>query len=360
MTVAPDDSRLSWHGAVSFERGGGWLKPWRIPFEQRLLFGKTSEDDMMLSRAGMPSGVRITFRSNTQSVRGQIESLGPNEYNVPETLAAKIDLVCDGELYSTVALGEGTEFSFDHLPGGEKSLELWLPEYREIKLRSLELEDAASLSPLEDNRLRWMIHGSSYTQSRGAESPFFTWPAVAAREQNLNHINLAYGGQCHLDSMVARLMRGIAADVISMEVGVNIYSHATMNARAIRAALIGFVQIVREGHPTTPLAVMSAIYGWERETTLNDVHLTLADTREIVQEAIEALQASGDSNLHFFSGLDFLGEPEKELVEDHVHPNAAGYKVLGHKFAINVLAKLCSGATSGLRPASFGAAGGLK
>ena len=346
MKLAPDDTRFAWYGAVSFEHGGGWIKPWRIPFEQRVLYGKTSQDDMMLSRAGMPSGVRIAFRSNTTSIRGQTEPLTPNAYNVPETLAAKVDLVCDGELLSTFPLGEGTEFSFENLPGGEKSLELWLPEYREMKLRYLEFDDGASVAPLEDDRVRWAIYGSSNTQSRGAQSPFYTWPAVAAREQNLNHINLSYGGQCHLDSMAARLIRGTSADVLSMEVGVNIYSSATMNARAIRAAMIGFVQIVREGHPTTPLAVMSAIYGWERETTLNDVHLTLADTREIIQEAVEALQACGDSNLHYFNGLDFLGEPEKELVEDHVHPNVEGYKLLGHTFGTRVLGALTLGATS--------------
>ena len=46
MTLAPDDPRLRWYGALSFERGEGWIKPWRIPFDQRLLFGKTSVDDM--------------------------------------------------------------------------------------------------------------------------------------------------------------------------------------------------------------------------------------------------------------------------------------------------------------------------
>ena len=340
MKIDPFDPRLSWHGALSFERGDGWVKPWRIPFEQRLLFGKTSVDDMMLSRAGMPAGVRIVFRSDTQTVEGRIDPIVPNDYNVPETRAANIDLVCDGMLHATFALGEAIRFRFDGLPKGEKLIELWLPEYREIRLRSLGLSDGATLQPHEDTRPRWLVYGSSYTQSRGASSPFFTWPAVAAREHNLNHFNLAYGGQCHLDSMVARLLRDIPADLISMEVGINIHTRATLNARAFRAALIGFVQILRERHRSTPLAVMSALYGWERETTPNAVKLTLSDTREIVREAVEAQRATGDANIHYFSGLDLLGEPEKELVEDHVHPNAEGYKVLGKKFAAQAISRL--------------------
>ena len=340
MKIALDDTRLTWEGAISFERGDGWIKPWRIPFEQRLLFGRTSVDDMMLSRAGMPAGVRIVFRSDTKTIAGEVEPIVANEYNVAETRAAKIDLVCDGALTATFDLGEGTTFRFDDLPRREKLIELWLPEYREIRLCSLELGDGATIHAHKDTRPHWLVYGSSYTQSRGATSPFYTWPAVAAREHNLNHINLAYGGQCHLDTMAARLLRDLPADFISMEVGINIHTRATLNARAFRAALIGFVQIMRERHRNTPLAVMSALYGWERETTPNAAKLTLADTRSLVQEVVEALRATGDANVHYFNGLDFLGEPEKALVPDHVHPSAEGYKVLGRKFAAQVIRQL--------------------
>lgn len=338
--IALDDSRLSWDGAISLERGDGWIKPWRIPYEQRLLFGKTSVDDMMISRAGMPAGVRIVFLSDTTSIEGEVAPIIPNEFNVVETLAAKMDLVCDGVLHATFDLGEGTRFRFDGLPKREKLLELWLPEYREFRLCSFCLSDGATLHRHEDARPRWLVYGSSYTQSRGAASPYYTWPAIAAREHDLNHVNLAYGGQCHLDSMVARLLRDQPADFLSMEVGVNIQGRATLDARALRAALIGFVRILRERHSDTPLAVMSALYAWERETTRNAVKLTLADTRGIVQEAVEALRANGDANVHYFNGLDFLGEAEKELVEDHVHPNVEGYNVLGRKFADQVMGRL--------------------
>ena len=339
ISIAPDDSRLSWYGAVSFERGHGWIKPWRVPYEQRLLFGKTSVDDQMLSRSEMAAGVRIVFRSNTEAVEGQVEPIVPNEFNMAKT-RANVDLVCDGVLHATFTLGDRTSFRFDGLRKGAKLLELWLPEYREIRLRSLRLSDGATISPHVDTRPRWLAYGSSYTQSRGAASPFYTWPAIAAREHNLNHVNLGYGAQCHLDSMVARVLRDMQADIISMEVGINIYGQASLNARTFRAALIGFVQILRENHRSTPLAVMSAIYGWERETTPNAAKLTLRDTRDLVREAVEALRATGDGNVHYFNGLDFLGEPEKELIEDHVHPNAEGYKLLGKRFSAQVISHL--------------------
>jgi len=340
MNIDLDDSRLTWEGAVSLERSPDYVKPWRIPFEQRRLFGMTSIDDMMLSRAGMPAGVRISFRSDTTSIEGEIGAIVPNRFNVPETFAAKIDVACDGELHSTFYLGADTSFRIDGLPRQDKLIEVWLPEYRDFRLQALRFSPGATLERHRDARRRWLVYGSSYTQSRGAASPWFAWPAVAARVHDLHHMNFAYGGQCHLDAMVARMLRNYPADILSMEVGVNIHAGATLDARAMRAALIGFVSIVRERHPRTPFAIMSALYAWERETQRNAVNLTLADTRPIVEEAVEALRASGDHAVHYFNGLDFIGEREKELIEDHVHPNAEGYQVLGARFAANALAPL--------------------
>ena len=45
----------------------------------------------------------------------------------------------------------------------------------------LRIDAGATIEPHRDTRRRWLVYGSSYTQSRGAASPWFAWPAVAAR-----------------------------------------------------------------------------------------------------------------------------------------------------------------------------------
>jgi lysophospholipase L1-like esterase len=337
LTLAPDDSRLRWYGAISFERGEGWIKPWRIPFEQRLLFGRISPPDMLLSRAAMSAGVRIAFHSDTEMLAAQLEPLASDAFAVEQAQAARIDVCCDGVLLASIPLLDRTEFAVDDLPRGDKLVEVWLPEYREIRLGRIVLSDGASVRPYDDARPRWVIYGSSNTQSRGAASPIHTWPAVVARRCGLNHTNVAYGGECHLDSMVARMMRGLPADLITMEIGVNIYINGTLNARAIRAALIGFVQILREGHPDTPLAVLSSFYSAHRETTPNSLGLTLPDIREVIAEAVASLRASGDANAHELNGLDLFGADMATELPDQLHPSAEGYKILGDRFAEHVV-----------------------
>lgn len=337
MRIDPDDPRISWYGAVSFERGDGWVKPWRIPFDQRVLFGKLSEPDRLLSRAGMSSGVRIAFFTDSKTVRCELEPLSPDAFPVGQAQTARVDVCANGTLQESIPLLDKTRFDLKSLPSGEKLIEIWWPEYREIRVRSVHVDQNASVRPFDDPRPRWLVYGSSNTQSRFAESPVYTWPAIVARGWGFNLTNVGYGSECHLDSMVALMMRDLAADFITLEIGINIYINATLNPRAFRAAFVGFIQILREGHPNTPIAVMSSIYAAERETMPNSAGFTLGGIREELSTAVHDLRAYGDENLHYVDGLELFGPGMAAMMPDNLHPNGAGYKILGERFATQVV-----------------------
>jgi lysophospholipase L1-like esterase len=327
LSLRPDDPRLAWHGAVSLRRTTEWVQPWRLPYDDRALF----PPDVLLERAAMPAGVRLAFRSDTTRVAGAI---------VPHPDATAIDLCRDGALVASVALAGRAEFAFAGLPPGDKSLELWLPQFGEFRLRALELDDGATLAPFADSRPRWITYGSSITQCRTAASPALTWPAIVARERGLGLTCLGFGGQCHLDPMVARLIRDLPADFLSICVGINVYGGASLGPRAFRPAVIGAISIIRERHPDTPFAVLSPISSPPREEMPNQVGFTLRAMREEVAAAVEALRARGDRHLHYINGLDIFGPDLAHLLPDDLHPNAAGYEVLGRNFLAKVVAPL--------------------
>ncbi len=335
LRLGPDDPRLSWHGSVSLQRTGGWVMPWRIPYKERALFppGAFAASDEQ-SRAAMPAGVRLAFVSDTTLVAGQI---------VPQQQASPLDLCLDGAFHGSAALAGEQQFRFEDLPSGDKLIELWLPQHGKFCLRALGLSMGASIAPYDDARPRWIIYGSSITHCRTAERPTQTWPAIVARARGLNLTCLGYGGNCHLEPMVARMIRDLPADVLSMKIGINIYNHSSLNLRTFRPAIIGFVQIVREQHPDTPFAVISPIYGCWRETTPNAVGLTLAAMREEVVAAVNTLRADGDRQLHHFDGLQLFGSQHTHLLPDDLHPNAEGYTVLGHNFLEQVMLTLYPG-----------------
>ena len=224
------------------------------------------------------------------------------------------------------------EFEFTDLPTGAKHLELWLPQRGDFALRQIEVDDDALIQQITDERPRWMTYGSSITHCRDASSPSRTWPALVAREKNLNLTCLGYGGQCHLDAQIALMMRDRPADYISLCVGINIQGTSSLGFRTFGAAIIGFVKILREKHPETPLLLISPIYSARRETTPNKVDWTLSDYRNAVEETASRLQAHGDRRLHYLSGLKLCDESLAHLMPDDLHPNAEGYELMARNF----------------------------
>ncbi len=324
MQLKPDAPQLTWQGAVSLQKTEDWVMPWRTPHPAHVLF-----PEPLLERSAMPAGVRISFRSNTTQVSGNI---------VPQNGAGMLDLCCDGERIDSIDLQQKDRFTFTGLAGGEKWIELWLPQFGQFQLRSLEIDDGATLEAFNDTRPRWITYGSSITQCRAAASPTQTWPGVVARTHGLNLTCLGYGGQCHLDAMIARMIRDLPADYISMCLGINIQGASSLGPRAFRPAIIGAVQIIREKHPDIPIALMSPICCPPREENPNTVGFHLKRMREEVQAAAEALQAHGDTQVHYVDGLSVFGADFVHLLPDNLHPDAEGYRVMGKNF-VNVVAE---------------------
>ncbi len=325
MQLKPDAPQLTWQGSISLQKTEDWVMPWRTPHPMHVLF-----PEPLLERSAMPAGVRISFRSNTTQVSGNI---------VPQNESGILDLCCDGEVVASLDLTQKDSFVFDNLSDGEKLIELWLPQFGSFQLRSLEIDDGATLDSVTDPRKRWVTYGSSITQCRTAASATQTWPAIVARERGLNLTCLGYGGQCHLDAMVARMIRDLSADYISMCVGINIQGASSLGPRAFRPAIIGAVQIVREKHPDIPLVLMSPICSPPREETANAVGFHLKGMREEVQAAAEALQGHGDNQVHYVDGLSVFGEDYVHLLPDDLHPDAEGYRVMGKNFITQVAEK---------------------
>ena len=68
--IKANDSRITWQGSISLEVTEDFVKPWRIPFDQRELFPPKE----MLERASTPAGVRLSFHTNSNFILGKIEN----------------------------------------------------------------------------------------------------------------------------------------------------------------------------------------------------------------------------------------------------------------------------------------------
>jgi hypothetical protein len=195
-----------------------------------------------------------------------------------------------------------------------------------------------------------------------ADRPTGVWPVVAARLAGVELTNFGLAGSCHLDQYVARTLRDLPMDVLTMKVGINIVNGDSLRERTFAPALHGFLDTVRDGHPTLPIVVISPIVCPPAEdqpgptlpgpdgkffcaprTAADSVgSMSLSRVREIVA-AVVAQRATSDPNLRYVDGLTLFGPDDAGDLPDALHPSSLGYQRMGERFHSQVLGPLLVG-----------------
>ncbi|MFF1631553.1 GDSL-type esterase/lipase family protein [Streptomyces sp. NPDC058272] len=361
-------------GALDLERTEHGVLPHRLPARARA----QATDGQLAMAESQPSGVRLVFRTRATVV--ELDALRTkNAYvGVPSRPDGVYDLLVDGRLTGQASVTGGNVLMLDMttgsaetrpgpvgtvrfsgLPDGVKDVEIWLP-YNEIT-ELVALRTDAPVEPLPDGgRKKWLHHGSSISHGSDAASPTTTWPALAASLGGVELTNLGLGGSAVLDPFTARALRDTPADLISVKIGINVVNADVMRLRAFGPAVHGFLDTIREGHPTAPLLVVSPILCPIHEDTpgpsvpdLSDISagkiqfkamgdpaeraggkLTLNVIRDELARIVKQ-RAADDPHLHYLDGRALYGEADfAELpLPDQLHPDAATHRRIGERFA---------------------------
>jgi len=343
-------------------------------------------DDFMRMCEEQPSGVHLVFRSSASRVELDVRAwrtVSVNRWGTgsdgPVPPARAWELTVDGEpvataeaaAYGTYRLDFGTRrvtvtdapvctLVFDNLPGREAEIAIWLPHDEVATVVELRA-DAPSRRPAARPQVRrWVHHGSSISHGASADSPTGTWPVVAARRTGLDLVNLGFSGNAVLDPYVAGTIRDLDADLITLKLGINLVNHDLMRVRALRPAVEGFLDTIREGHPKTPIIVISPILcpmvedlpgpteidpdspddaptfrTLGRADEVAQGKLSLRVVRDVLAEVVARRRSRGDAALGYLDGLRLYGEPEWQAMPmpDLLHPDPVGQRFLGERFA---------------------------
>jgi lysophospholipase L1-like esterase len=321
--------------------------------------------------ATMPSGARLDFVTDSTTI--EIDALLTRlQFGQQPMWPAVFDLVIDGEVVESKAYeggrviwtdpgtlqievrrGPAVTIVFDGLPPVPKHVEVWLAQSAAFELRGARVDDRATVEPPPPPKgPRWAHYGSSISHCIEAAQPTHVWPVVAARRAAADLHSFGFGGQCQLDQYVARTLRDLDVDVISLKLGINVINGDTMRERTFLSAVQGFLDTVRDGHPATPIAIVTPIicpvaedhpgptvsgpdgvvYVVHRPAELREGVLTLQRIRTLLADVVTARQAAGDAHLHLLDGLRLFGPEDVGDLPDGLHPNDAGYVRMGERF----------------------------
>ncbi|NGO46153.1 GDSL-type esterase/lipase family protein [Streptomyces ureilyticus] len=361
-------------GALDLEPTPHGVLPHRLPARARAQY----TDPQLAMAESQPSGVRLLFRTRATTVELDTLPTKRTYVGAPPRPDGVYDLLVDGQLTAqatvtggntvTIDLATGAAeqqpgppatLSFTELPDGTKDIEIWLPHNETTELVALRTD--APVEPVPDRgRKVWLHHGSSISHGSDAASPTTIWPALAASLGGVELINLGLAGSALLDPFTARAIRDTPADLISLKLGINVVNADLMRLRAFAPAVHGFLDTIREGHPTAPLLVVSPILcpihedtpgpgafdfdalaaGKLRFLATGDPaevaagKLTLGIIRDELSRIVRQ-RAADDPHLHYLDGRDLYGERDfAELpLPDDLHPDAATHRRIGEQFA---------------------------
>jgi hypothetical protein len=370
-----DLSRVALRGAVEVERTPSGLRPHRLPAWARAQV----PDPFMRQTSAESAGVRLAFRTAATTLELEVSArrMAPDE--VSELPPSRYELTSDGAVLGRAEAVAGSRYLFSFAdPRGlvvdgppsivrftglapvESEYELWLPFTDAVDVLALRA-DAPVAPPVERRAVRWLHHGSSISHGYRADAPTGTWPAVAALATGIELTNLAFSGSAMLDPFTARTMRDHPADLISLKVGINLVNGDVMRMRAFRPAVDGFLDTIREGHPTAPIVVVSPIRCEPVETaagptvqdptrtaewsiaggSVDDVaagKLSLEAIRTALADIV-ARRSADDPNLAYLDGLALYGATDAAAMPlpDNLHPGPDVQRLMGERFAELVL-----------------------
>ncbi|EFL33095.1 conserved hypothetical protein [Streptomyces viridochromogenes DSM 40736] len=360
-------------GALDLERTEHGLLPHRLPARAR---AQNTNAQLAMAEA-QPSGVRLVFRTAATAVELDTLRTKRDYAGFPPRPDGLYDLLVDGRpagqasgtggnvLTIDMATWDGEvepgpvgTVRFTGLPAHDKDVEIWLPHNETTELVALRTD--APVEPLPDRGRRvWLHHGSSISHGSDAASPTAIWPAIAASLGGVELINLGLGGSAMLDPFTARAMRDTPADLISVKMGINLVNQDAMRLRTFGPAVHGFLDTIREGHPDTPLLLVSPVHCAIHEDTPGPtapeidelgkgrlVFAAMGDPAEtptgkltltVIREELSRIvrqRAADDPNLHYLDGLELYGASDAaELpLPDNVHPDAATHRHIGERF----------------------------
>ncbi|MER6216910.1 GDSL-type esterase/lipase family protein [Streptomyces sp. NPDC001272] len=319
-----DSTHPDWLAPGPYLRGIAWLdedRPVRAdPDDTERLPWDTGE------RAALPIGVRVEFLArgaHAVEIRYRAEVPGPSD--ALRDLAHGFSLWDRHGMVREVFTDPAPEAVVRiPLPDGAGPYTVHPPEARSPRILGVRGVGGA-LAPAPPAP-RWVVYGDSITEGWWSTRPAHGWPAVAGRALGWDTVNLGYAGAGRGEPATAEQLAALPADALTLAFGTNCWTRVPHTAPLLYETTRVFLDLVRQGHPRTPLLLVSPVLRPDAERTPNRLGATLGALREAMERAVRDRIAAGDGRLALLPGRDLLGP---EHLADGLHPNDAGHRILG-------------------------------
>lgn len=273
--------------------------------------------------ASLPAGIRIELVGDAEAIDVAYRTTSGNLGYRGDGAGITFSVwrggrkVCEEE----AVLGDGLVRLSLGAASPESRAIIYLPEGMQPLIQSLtavkgQIAPAPSLP-------RWLAYGDWTTQGWIASGPPQSWAAIAARKAGLNLINMGYANSGRGDIVSAEHLAALTADIVTIAYGEGCWSRVPHSPGMVREGFASFLDVVRQGHPTTPIVVITPVLRPDAEDVPNKLGATLAGIRSAIESVTRDRIVAGDRFLSLVPGAGMI---EAGHLADGIHPGDEGHK----------------------------------
>ncbi|MFF0451217.1 GDSL-type esterase/lipase family protein [Streptomyces sp. NPDC004609] len=315
---------MTWLDPLPFLRGVAWLDDGRPVRADPSDLGRLPRD--VVERAALPVGVRLEFTAEGARAAEFRYRASAGAGTPPDCFALWQGDVLVGETFieppAEAVVSLPVPAAFTSLTGSPRVFTVHPPESRaHLFLGVRGVGGAVAPAP---GRPRRLVHGDSITEGWWSTRPAHSWPARVGRSLALDTVNLGYAGSAHGEPAIAEQLASLPADLLTLAFGTNCWTGVPSTPPLLYETVRAFLALVRQGHPRTPILVVSPVLRPAAEHTRNRLGATLAELRTALERAVRATMAD-DRWLALLPGRDVLGPGH---LADGLHPDDAGHAAL--------------------------------
>jgi len=283
---------------------------WRFP--------KRAEETIpkrVWTRSLVPDGGRIRLSCDTSRLAIRVQVI--SERKKPCYFDAYVGNELAGSAEAT-----GTEridlLLFEGKDRAKKDITIYLPNNHEASVFAVAVDQDASFHKPPPFALKrpFVSYGSSVLQGTGASRGAMTYPAILARQLNLDFVNLGFGGAGKAEPEVVSLVNEIDACGFLFDLG---KSYGLQPIEVFAKML----DTIRASHPDVPIIVVTPIYSL-REANEPEYKDKSEKLRVLMRQAADERVKAGDKLMLVVEGLDIAGEKDADAFHDPTHPNDEG------------------------------------
>ena len=301
-------------GAVRIEEKNGAVHLFRFTKEQEEAYvGRTTPSGKPLwDKTPATAGIRLEFITNSASLSIEVEEVPASSCN-----CFVHDVFVNGKKLASFGENESDkrEFSANLALGeGEKEVRIYFPWSAASAIRSLILDDGATITPVQKSK-KMLMFGDSITHGYVAIHPSASYASRLTDALDAEAFNKAIGGETFFPEL-AELSDEIDPDYITVAFGTNDWNKKEKEAFDKNSA--AFYEALSRRNPRAKIFVITPIWRADGE------RLTKVGEFSYVSEHIERVTADLP-NVTVIHGIDLVPHDPCYFGDKRLHPNDEGF-----------------------------------